>query len=110
MTTVSPHSAALELFDFDREVYEMARDAAPRIFAVVEEYCVGTEDADAEVVAWGMAFEGGKSEVTRVGGHRRWTLVAPENAMRFFGRTEDTTARLVWIGEPESNGRSEAVA
>lgn len=88
----------------------MARDGAPRLFAVVEEYMVGTEDADAVVVAWGIAFEGGKSEVRPLEGNRRWTLRAPENAMRFFGRTEDRTARLVWIDRPESNGRSEAVA
>ncbi|WP_405442556.1 hypothetical protein OG211_13580 [Streptomyces niveus] len=97
MTTVSRQSPALGPFDFAREVYELVRDTAPRLFAVVEEYRLGTEDADAFVVAWGLAYDDGAAEAVAVEGSRRWSLAAAENILRYFGRTEDLSARLVWL-------------
>lgn len=94
---------APEPFDFTREVYELVHDAAPRFFAVVEEYCPGTEDADAFVVAWGLAYEDGAAEVISVEGQRRWRLAAPENIVRYFGRAEDLSARLVWLAAPNAD-------
>lgn len=101
--TVSPQDPALEPFDFEQEVYELVRDTAPRLFAVVVEYRVGPEDKDedkdrdAEVVAWGLAYECGSAEVTRVGSGGRWSLASPERVLRFFGRAEDCSPRLVWL-------------
>ncbi|WP_329386857.1 hypothetical protein [Streptomyces sp. NBC_01716] len=110
MTTVSPHCPAPEPFDFAREVYELVRDTAPRLFAVVEEYRVGTEDADAVVVAWGLAHADGAAEVISVEGHRRWQLAAAENVVRYFGRAEDLSARLVWLTAPDTDPHTEAYA
>ncbi|MEV0777677.1 hypothetical protein [Streptomyces sp. NPDC050428] len=102
MTTVSPQSPAPEPFDFAREVYELVRDTAPRLFAVVEEYRPGTEDADAVVVAWGLAYADDSAEVIAVEGHRRWQLAAAGNIVRYFGRAEDLSARLVWLAGTEA--------
>ncbi|MFD5747817.1 hypothetical protein [Streptomyces sp. NPDC127033] len=102
MPTASPQEPALEL-DFTQEVYELVRDTAPRLFAVVEEYRPGTDDADAVVVAWGLAYESGVAEVIHVGGGRRWRLASAEGIMRHFRRTEDRTPRLVWLAPPGSD-------
>lgn len=56
-------------------------------------------EADAFVVAWGLAYEDGATEVISVEGHRRWQLAAPENVVRYFGRAEDLSARLVWLAD-----------
>lgn len=105
MTTVSPQSPAPERpFDFAREVHALVRDTAPRLFAVVEEYRPDTEDADALVVAWGLAYEDGAAEVISVDGHRRWQLAAAESVVRYFGRAEDLSARLVWLASPDADG------
>lgn len=95
--TVSPQSPAPEpLFDFARAVDELVRDTAPRLFAVVEEYRVGTEEADAVVVAWGLAYADGAAEAVAVEGHRRWRLTDPQRIVRYFGRADDLSVRLVW--------------
>ncbi|WP_381797728.1 hypothetical protein [Streptomyces niveus] len=110
MTTVSPQSPAPEPFDFGREVYELVRDTAPRLFAVVEEFRPGTEDADAVVVAWGLAYADGAAEVVGVEGHRRWQLAAAEHIVRYFGRAEDLSARLVCLTAPGADPHTEAYA
>ncbi|WP_405848335.1 hypothetical protein OG211_13480 [Streptomyces niveus] len=110
MTTVSPQSPAPEPCDFAREVDELVRDTAPRLFAVVEEYRPGTEDADAFVVAWGLAYADDSAEVIAVEGHRRWSLTAAERIVRYFGRAEDLSARLVWLTAPGSDGNTQACA
>lgn len=98
--TVSPQSPAPEpLFDFARAVDELVRDTAPRLFAVVEEYRPGTEDADAVVVAWGLAYADGDAEVISVEGNRRWQLAAAEHVVRYFGRGEHLSARLIWLAD-----------
>ncbi|MEV7870968.1 hypothetical protein AB0P17_33830 [Streptomyces sp. NPDC088124] len=102
MPIASPQDPAPEP-DFTQEVYELVRDTAPRLFAVVEEYRPGTDDADAVVVAWGLAYESGETEVIRVGGGRRWRLASAENVMRHFHRTEDRTPRLVWLAPTDDD-------
>ncbi|MFC8824721.1 hypothetical protein ACFT9I_05090 [Streptomyces sp. NPDC057137] len=102
MTTVSPQNPAPEPIDFAQEVYELVRDTAPRLFAVVEEYRVGTQDADGVVVAWGLAYADGAAEVIAVEGQRRWQLAAAEYIVRYFGRAEDLSARLVWLADTHS--------
>ncbi|MGW6454724.1 hypothetical protein ACWF94_02150 [Streptomyces sp. NPDC055078] len=91
--------------DFEREVYELVRDTAPRLFAVVAEYRVGTEDEDALVLAWGLAYEGGQTEAVLVGGGRRWRLASPEHVTRYFRpRPEGCSLRLVWLPRSEVDG------
>ncbi|MFE4366842.1 hypothetical protein ACFRMN_01050 [Streptomyces sp. NPDC056835] len=109
--TVSPQDPALKPLDFDQEVYEqevyeLVRDTAPRLFAVVEEYRVGTEDADAVVVAWGLAYESGEAEVVRVGGGSRWRLASAERVMWYFGRAAECAPRLVWLAPPDTGERT----
>ncbi|MFJ7997881.1 hypothetical protein ACIQ7D_12145 [Streptomyces sp. NPDC096310] len=36
--TVSPQDSALNSFDYEKELYALVRDTAPRLFAVVVEY------------------------------------------------------------------------
>ncbi|MFD7290903.1 hypothetical protein [Streptomyces sp. NPDC059863] len=110
MPTVSPQDPALEPFDcdqFEREVYELVRDTAPRLFAVVVEYRAGTKDADAVVVAWGLADENGEAEVIQMGSGCRLRLAAPEHIARYFGRAEDCSPRLVWLAPPDVDGRAQ---
>lgn len=100
MTTVSPQGPTPKPFDFRQEVRELVRDTAPRLFAVVDEYRPDSDDADAVVVAWGMAFENGRAEIAPSSGGRRWSLVSPDHAVRFFGRSRDRIPRLVWVNQP----------
>ncbi|WP_326811449.1 hypothetical protein OIE62_17405 [Streptomyces scopuliridis] len=105
--TVSPQDPALEPFDdeqFEQEVYELVRDTAPRLFAVVVEYRAGTKDADAAVVAWGLADESGGAEVIQMESGCRWRLAAPDHITRYFGRAEDCSPRLVWLASPGVDG------
>lgn len=109
--TVSPQSPAPEpLFDFAREVHELVRDTAPRLFAVVEEYRAGTREADAFVVAWGIAYDDGAAEAVAVEGNRRWSLAAAEHVVRYFGRAEDLSVRLVWVADPDVDPNTKAYA
>ncbi|MFJ1600262.1 hypothetical protein [Streptomyces sp. NPDC088261] len=105
--TVSPQNPAPEPFDFERELYELVRDTAPRLFAVVVESGIGTEDRDAVVIAWGLAYEDGKAEVTQVGGGRRWRLEAADHVMRFVRRSEGCAPRLVWLAPAGDNGQGQ---
>ncbi|RDG34214.1 hypothetical protein [Streptomyces corynorhini] len=103
--TVSPQDLDLNSFDYERELYELVRDTAPRLFAVVVEYRDGdgAEDKDAAVVAWGLAHEDGAADVTRVdGGGGRLRLAAPENVARYFGRADGCSPRLVWLASEVS--------
>ncbi|MEV7421581.1 MULTISPECIES: hypothetical protein [unclassified Streptomyces] len=97
--TVSPQDSALNSFDFERELYELVRDTAPRLFAVVVEYRDGEGEfgRDAAVVAWGLAHEDGGADVTRVGDGGQLRLAAPENVARYFGRADGCSPRLVWL-------------
>ncbi|MGQ4516333.1 hypothetical protein [Streptomyces sp. DW26H14] len=96
MSTVPSQHSAPDSYDYEFELASLVQDTAPRMFAVVVEYAVGTEDADAVVVAWGHAHEGGRTEV--VGTHgRRWSLTSPDLVTRFFPPAEGCSPRLVWL-------------
>jgi hypothetical protein len=71
-------------------------ETAPRLFAVVVEHAVGTEDADAVVAAWGHTHEDGRTEVVGMRG-LRWSLASPDHVTRYFPRTEECALRLVWV-------------
>ncbi|WP_228447355.1 hypothetical protein [Streptomyces paludis] len=97
--TVSPQDSALNSFDFERELFELVHDTAPRLFAVVVEYRDGEGefDKDAAIVAWGLAHEDGVADVTRVGGGGPLRLAAAENVGRYFGRADGESSRVVWL-------------
>ncbi|WP_326611923.1 hypothetical protein OG949_23075 [Streptomyces scopuliridis] len=105
--TVSPQDPALEPFDdeqFEQEVYELVRDTALCLFAVVVEYRAGTKDADAAVVAWGLADASGGAEVIQIETGCRWRLAAPDHVTRYFGRAEGCSPRLVWLAPSGVDG------
>ncbi|MFE2944047.1 hypothetical protein ACFXKG_34145 [Streptomyces sp. NPDC059255] len=110
--TASPQDPAPESSDFEREfeqeVYELVRDTAPRLFAVVVEYREGPgdQDRDAVVVAWGLDYGDGKAEVTSVESESRWRLASADRAVRYFGRAEGCVSRLVWPGVPDVDGQA----
>ncbi|MFI0774744.1 hypothetical protein [Streptomyces sp. NPDC021212] len=97
MATVSPQNPASESFDFYQEVRELVLDTAPRLFAVVQEYVLDDGWRDAEVAAWGMAYQDGHADVTSVDGRRRFSLPSADRAIRHFALLEGVTARLVWL-------------
>ncbi len=72
----------------------MVADAAPRVFAVVQEY---GERVDARIAAWGMAFDD-HAEVISVEGSTRMSLQSPDTALLGFHEADDHIhARLVWF-------------
>lgn len=71
----------------------MVADAAPRLFAIVQEY---GDRVDAQIAAWGMAFAD-HAEVISVEGKLRMSLRAPESALRAFHFGSHVRARLVWL-------------
>ncbi|CDR07253.1 hypothetical protein [Streptomyces iranensis] len=97
MATAAPQDPSSAPFDFDKEVCALVRDTTPRLFAVVPEYDLGTEYADAHVAAWGMAYDDGSAHVIGVGGAVTMSLRAPERAVWHYGRREGISARLVWL-------------
>lgn len=98
MVTVSPYeSGPLPSVTFGEELCALVVDTAPQVFAVVQECGVGTAEADGWVVAWGMVHGDGRVQVVSADGEVRMSLSAPERALRFFGRGEGVSARLVWL-------------
>ncbi|MGQ0837244.1 hypothetical protein [Actinokineospora sp.] len=71
----------------------MVADAAPRMFAVVQEY---GDRYDARIAAWGLAHAE-HSDVVDFGGSVHLGLHTPESALRMFGVTGRLTPRLVWV-------------
>ncbi|WP_413807519.1 hypothetical protein [Streptomyces sp. OE57] len=110
MATVAAQGPSSAPFDFDKEVCALVRDTAPRLFAVVQEYDLETEYADAHVAAWGMAYDDGSAHVIGVGGIVTMSLQSPERAVRHYGRREGISARLVWLdpGAGATFARAEA--
>ncbi|MGO4748270.1 hypothetical protein AB4212_06495 [Streptomyces sp. 2MCAF27] len=97
MSTVSPYDPSSESFEFDQEVRELVVGTAPRMFAVVQEYDLETEDADAHVAAWGIAYDDGRAHVIGVSGAVTMSLGSPERAVWHYGRRKGISARLVWL-------------
>ncbi|MEE1939361.1 hypothetical protein V1L54_08025 [Streptomyces sp. TRM 70361] len=98
-----PHGGPAPLpGDFDEELRAVVLDLAPRQFAVVQTWEVGDGERDGRVVAWGVAYGDGSAEVVSTDGVRRFSLAAPERAVRWFGvKKEGVTARLVWLAAPD---------
>ncbi|MGH3423288.1 MAG: hypothetical protein ACRDO8_01090 [Nocardioidaceae bacterium] len=71
----------------------MVADAAPRLFALVQEY---GDRVDARIAGWGMAFDD-RAEVASVDGSIRMGLAEPEDALVGFGFGTHIRARLVWF-------------
>lgn len=97
--------ASLTNAELDTLADELVRDTAPRLFAVVQSYDPGdghTDEADAWVAAWGMAFDG-HAEMVSPGGGVRMRVCSPDWAVRRFGRGADLTARVVWVA-PSGSG------
>ncbi|MER7787532.1 hypothetical protein [Streptomyces sp. NPDC097640] len=97
MATVAPQDPSSAPFEFDQEVCELVLDTAPRMFAVMQEYDLETEDPDAQVAAWGMAHEDGRVHVISVSGAVTMSLGSPERAVWHYGRRKGVSARLVWL-------------
>ncbi|MGK5547584.1 hypothetical protein ACSNOH_23035 [Streptomyces sp. URMC 127] len=102
MGTVSPQGSASESlergFDLDEEICGLVLDSAPRMFAVVQETDLAEGVTDAEVVAWGLAHEGGPVDVIGTDGHSTLRLRSPERAAWWYGEKKGERARLVWLG------------
>lgn len=79
--------------EYQQFVAEMIADEQPRLFAVLREF---GECEDAEVAAWGMAWD----DHVEVIGQRgvRLSSDSTERVARRFSRGENTSARLVWVG------------
>jgi len=82
--------------EFTELVAEMVSDAAPRLFAVVQEL---GEREDGRIAAWGMAFAD-RTDVLRCGGGSWLSVSSPDRACWLLGRGPDITARLVWVTPP----------
>lgn len=80
---------------FTTHLRGLAQHDAPRLFAVGLEY---GEREDAEVAAYGMAFQDHTEVITLDGTHRVRTI-RPEDALRHF-HEEDVTAHVVWLPQP----------
>ncbi|MEU1805478.1 hypothetical protein [Streptomyces sp. NPDC019937] len=102
MGTVSPDHTAPEPFDFDQEVRSLVLDTAPRLFAVVQEFALDDGWRDAEVAAWGVAYQDGHADVTSVDARRRFSLPSPDRAIRHFALLDGVIARLVWLAPPRA--------
>lgn len=79
--------------EFATELESMVADEAPRLFAVVQEY---GERVDAQIAAWGMAFDD-HAEVVSVERGLRMSLREPDQALRGFNFGSHIRARLVWF-------------
>ncbi|MFF7655003.1 hypothetical protein ACFZCY_35080 [Streptomyces sp. NPDC007983] len=96
MTAVPPQEATPEPFDLGKELRALALATAPRLFAVARIHPYeGTDEADVEIAAWGMAYDGGHTEVIASG--QRLVLTSLERAEVWFSRG-GVTAQLVWLG------------
>ncbi|MFI5757497.1 hypothetical protein [Streptomyces sp. NPDC051569] len=58
------------------------------------------------VIAWGLAYEDGRAEVTRLDSGHRWQLAAADQVMRYIGRSEECSPRLVWVAPSDVGARA----
>ncbi|WP_405613100.1 hypothetical protein OG292_12945 [Streptomyces sp. NBC_01511] len=102
VTLVPPLTKA----ELDTLADELVYDTAPRLFAVVQSYEPAdgaSDEADAWVAAWGLAFDG-CAEIVSAGGGIRMRVCSPDRAVRRFGRGRaDLSARLVWVKQPSGD-------
>jgi hypothetical protein len=79
---------------YEEFVTDLVAEARPRLFAVLREFGV---HQDAEVAAWGMAWDG-HVELISPNGTVRMQSESAERALRLFRRRGgDGSARLVWL-------------
>ncbi|MEV7025014.1 hypothetical protein [Kitasatospora sp. NPDC093558] len=95
---------------FEQELCALVLDTVPRLFAVVQVCDEGAADADGWVVAWGLADDTGPTYVITVDGRARMTLASPERAVRHFTGRPGTTARLIWLAQPDAAAMDQAEA
>lgn len=81
--------------EFHQLLVELARDYAPRRFAICEEY---GDRVDGRVAAWGMAFDE-RAVVYGDGGDLTGRFRTADSAVRLFSRG-GRQQRLVWIDQP----------
>ncbi|MEU8888795.1 hypothetical protein [Streptomyces sp. NPDC048442] len=97
MTTVSPHTPDPEstppLHD---ELLAMAKEFAPRLFAVAQTWTLDDGTTDGWIAAWGLAYEDGQADLFGTGGGTIMRLNSPQSAVTHFGRGENRAASLVW--------------
>jgi hypothetical protein len=97
MATASPHNSLLAPSpeEFERQLLALVNETAPKMFAIVHEYDVeGWRDA--EVVAWGLAYEDGKVRLLRA--RSIAYLDSAERALAWCERLCGGPTRLVWLG------------
>ncbi|MFI0463731.1 hypothetical protein ACH347_06590 [Saccharopolyspora sp. 5N102] len=70
----------------------LVADAAPRLFAVLQEY---GERVDVRIAAWGMAF-GERAEVISTDRSLRMSVASAEEARRAFSWGSHISGRVVW--------------
>ncbi|WP_406691988.1 hypothetical protein REH65_08330 [Saccharopolyspora sp. ID03-671] len=78
---------------FTELIEGLVADFAPKVFAIVQEY---GDRLDAEIVAWGIAFDD-RAEVVDVDGGLRMSLETPERALLGFRAGDNFTEHLVWV-------------
>lgn len=84
--------------EFHRMMVDLAKEYAPRRFAICEEY---GDRFDGAIFGWGLAFPDG---VLLCGDQRTYTGRFPsaDSTVRVFSRT-GRKLRLVWIDEPAAS-------
>jgi hypothetical protein len=81
---------------FTRLVRQMVEHEAPRRFALVEE--IG-ERKDAEIIAWGIAFDDHAEVVSAAHDGVRAIFSSAERAQQRLSNHEKIKVRLVWIDD-----------
>jgi hypothetical protein len=89
---------------FTALLQEVAREEAPRLFAIVEEYGNGEED-DLRVAGYGLAYED-RVEVNSVEGDFHLNSQSPEHARTLFEISSRSAGarrvHAVWLDETRS--------
>ncbi|MDI2032295.1 hypothetical protein QFW96_26995 [Saccharopolyspora sp. TS4A08] len=87
---------------FTELIEGLVADFAPKVFAIVQEY---GDRVDAEIIAWGIAFDD-RAEVVDVDGGLRMSLETPERALVAFRSGDAFTEHLVWV-DPRAATRTD---
>ncbi|MGW3565875.1 hypothetical protein ACWDSL_18665 [Streptomyces sp. NPDC000941] len=102
MDTVSPQNTQPAPYDTDKELRELALNNAPRVFAVTVQYDVAPGEPEGRIAAWGLAYGDGSAHIVTADGQYRLSLKSAERAAWWFGRRDNTTARLIWFAAPSA--------
>ncbi|MBP2322126.1 hypothetical protein JOF56_002511 [Kibdelosporangium banguiense] len=77
---------------FSERAAAMVAAQAPRLFATV----VTKQDADTEIIGWGMEFDDSAYMIT-ADGRNQYFLAEAENALMYVRSEPGATADLVWV-------------